>query len=537
MDAAGSNSSRDAASDGPGRHGGHGASAVASASAKRATKVNPQTLVMLFAVFVVALVVAGVTFVQMTDSSRLEARPTPIERLERQQRSDAVAAAEAESRRHADANHPAAAAPLDTGADGSATHRAALAGVDTNAVATADTTESGSKAGGFAGGSDVGGGTGGGWRGLVAEGSGRSVDDSDGECIAHCPPWLKQAYPTPPKKALHRLFDYLMRQAEPVCFDGIPMSAFTSAEGEDMYILYTFFQAELFSAVHGGRASVDKPRLTYMEAGAFDGLTQSNTWLMNKVFGWYGLNVEPSPPNFELLVKRRPNAYNVPMGVCPKPGTMKIYGEGLNADANKLHLQGWEHDQHGHGKERNVYTVPCMPLSRMVKEGKITHFDYMSVDVEGGELGMLQTLDWDATPVYVLMAEQNKGRGYGVKPCVEDPLRAYLHERGMCMFADGVGHSNEVWVNRTEFARVRRPPPPKPDAGELSEKDLAAAAATYEVDVKVADEAAAEGRSNEDVAKFLKFLGPCPNEFRHGDKIDGNAQWLADRRGVQLSAA
>jgi len=48
------------------------------------------------------------------------------------------------------------------------------------------------------------------------------------------------------------------------------------------------------------------PTCTYLEAGAYDGVQQSNTLAFRQQLGWGGLLVEPIPKYFELCVKNRP---------------------------------------------------------------------------------------------------------------------------------------------------------------------------------------------------------------------------------------
>ncbi|RXG53409.1 hypothetical protein Avbf_10361, partial [Armadillidium vulgare] len=48
---------------------------------------------------------------------------------------------------------------------------------------------------------------------------------------------------------------------------------------------------------------------TFIEAGAFDGETFSNTLNLEKEFGWSGLLIEPNPLEYELLARKNRKAY------------------------------------------------------------------------------------------------------------------------------------------------------------------------------------------------------------------------------------
>ena len=51
----------------------------------------------------------------------------------------------------------------------------------------------------------------------------------------------------------------------------------------------------------------DKRDGYFIELGASDGITLSNTYLLEKEFGWKGICAEPVPVKYEALCKNRPN--------------------------------------------------------------------------------------------------------------------------------------------------------------------------------------------------------------------------------------
>ena len=68
-------------------------------------------------------------------------------------------------------------------------------------------------------------------------------------------------------------------------------------------------------------------RGVFVDVGAFDGHTHSNTKTFEEAFKWRGICIEPSPPNFGDLTQRRPRCTNYNAAVCLKPGTTLVYGE------------------------------------------------------------------------------------------------------------------------------------------------------------------------------------------------------------------
>ena len=70
-----------------------------------------------------------------------------------------------------------------------------------------------------------------------------------------------------------------------------------SQDLEDLHIL----EILLLAAKHEGQK-------TFVELGALvDGKTFSNTYMLERCFGWHGLLIEGSPQNFEKLKRNRPS--------------------------------------------------------------------------------------------------------------------------------------------------------------------------------------------------------------------------------------
>lgn len=135
---------------------------------------------------------------------------------------------------------------------------------------------------------------------------------------------------------------------------------------------------------------------TFLEAGAHDGYTQSNTYFLERHRGWSGILVEPVP---ELRVKcerRRPHAqvfgcalvgpeHDSPDVAIHFGDLMSTIGETTHA-ASGLSVIG-----------RGAYSVsvPARTLSSVLDEATIGPVDLMILDLEGHELDVLRGLDRD----------------------------------------------------------------------------------------------------------------------------------------------
>ncbi len=140
----------------------------------------------------------------------------------------------------------------------------------------------------------------------------------------------------------------------------------------------------------------------YIELGAFDGITQSNTYFFEKNRYWKGLLIEPSKKAYELCCKNRPN--NIIVNCCCVSNTYndnKIFGDfnsSLMSSVNATRL-----------KSDNLVDVKVMTLEKILDENNINiEIDFLSLDTEGYELPILQGLNLDKyRPKYLLIEIYN----------------------------------------------------------------------------------------------------------------------------------
>lgn len=151
----------------------------------------------------------------------------------------------------------------------------------------------------------------------------------------------------------------------------------------------------------------------FIEAGANDGVSQSNTLYFEKYRKWRGLLIEPIPELAERCRRNRPKStvenaaltladfdgQQVAMRYCNLMSQVK---GAMKSDAEEL-----EHIQRGcqvQDIESRELRVPGKTLSRILDRLGVNHIDLLSLDVEGYELQALQGLDLDRhSPRFMLI--------------------------------------------------------------------------------------------------------------------------------------
>lgn len=152
----------------------------------------------------------------------------------------------------------------------------------------------------------------------------------------------------------------------------------------------------------------------FVDIGAYDGRTLSNTLFFEKELGWRGICVEPNPIPYEKLVKER-SCICVNGCVTDTSGEMPFMKvssapemlSGLVSKYDSRHLDRIKSEAAIDGATTEIIQVKCYVLNDLLKENKIDHIDYLSIDTEGGEYDILKSIDFDKVDIDIIDVENN----------------------------------------------------------------------------------------------------------------------------------
>lgn len=177
--------------------------------------------------------------------------------------------------------------------------------------------------------------------------------------------------------------------------------------------------------------------LTFLDIGAHDGITISNTYFLEKERYWTGICVEAQPLEFnKLKANRKCKCINV--AVSNFEGEIDFtYIEGyanmlsgISKNYNKEHLERILGEVNHYGGKINTITVPVKKAQTILEENDLFIIDFCSIDTEGSEFDIIKSIDFNKTQIKVFIIENNYK---------ETDIQKYLHTKGYIL------HSKLEW--------------------------------------------------------------------------------------------
>ena len=177
----------------------------------------------------------------------------------------------------------------------------------------------------------------------------------------------------------------------------------------------------------------------FVEVGALDGIGASNTYFFEKERGWSGLLIEPNPVEFnkmekldrELSIKENCaissdegdiNFLSIEGPCNVLSGILEFYNEQHISRINR-ELDSYKSYEIGHELYSRSETIKmkALRLETLFDKHNIKNIDLISIDVEGAELNVLKSINFDKVDISCFLIENN----YGL-----DKETEFLQEKG-----------------------------------------------------------------------------------------------------------
>lgn len=190
---------------------------------------------------------------------------------------------------------------------------------------------------------------------------------------------------------------------------------------ENYYLAYDSMDKKLEKLIPD---FLEKPNI-YIDAGAHDGLDESNTFFLEKKYNWRGLLIEPIPKIFQkckenrsylnffenyALVDKNYSKKKVEINYCNKMSVLNLLHKNFDLPyAPEEHVkEGNKFLQPGDELKNKTLYINAIPLQKLLDKYNLSEIGLFSLDVEGFELFVLDGVDFQKTTIHYILIESWK---------------------------------------------------------------------------------------------------------------------------------
>lgn len=213
--------------------------------------------------------------------------------------------------------------------------------------------------------------------------------------------------------------------------DGYALKSY-SQEGEDM-ILRRIFEKQKDGF--------------YVDVGAHHPKRFSNTYFFYKK-GWSGINIDATPGSMDKFNKLRKRDINLEVPISEKEDTLTYYmfnEPALNGFSRQLSDERTEKGNYKliDTKELKTKTLASVLIEYLSPNSQI---DFLSIDVEGLDLSVLKSNDWDKYKPKVIIVEILKN---SIETLLEHEITCFLKEKKYDFYAKSM--NSVFFINHSLF--------------------------------------------------------------------------------------
>jgi FkbM family methyltransferase len=173
----------------------------------------------------------------------------------------------------------------------------------------------------------------------------------------------------------------------------------------------------------------------FVDIGAHDGITGNNTIFFENEMEWSGICCEPLPNIYSQLQNNR-KSINLKCAVDTSDGTTDFYENegytemlsGIVSHYDHRHIERRNREILAFGGNSKVIQVRTLRLETIFDIFGVNHIDYLSIDVEGGEFAVIQSINFDKVFIDIIDFEDNYSD-------VSEDIKKYLNSKGYLFMA------------------------------------------------------------------------------------------------------
>jgi FkbM family methyltransferase len=152
----------------------------------------------------------------------------------------------------------------------------------------------------------------------------------------------------------------------------------------------------------------------FLDIGANDGVTINNTLFFEQELNWNGICIEPNPKIYSKLILNR-------KCICDNCCISEINGNvtfaqidgysemlsGIYDFYDPKHIDRINREISMYGGSLNKIQIPSKTLMTICEQYNIFNFDFCSIDVEGGEMSIIKSINFDKINIDYFIIENN----------------------------------------------------------------------------------------------------------------------------------
>jgi len=146
----------------------------------------------------------------------------------------------------------------------------------------------------------------------------------------------------------------------------------------------------------------------FVEFGATNGISLSNSFLLEQKYGWKGILAEPGRVWNAELISNRPNSKISTKCVWERSNQILSFNETQDPENSTISIFRNKKSRYSRHRKVNHYEVKTISLMDLLIEYNAPEYiDYLSIDTEGSELRIIQAFDFSKFSFGIISIEHN----------------------------------------------------------------------------------------------------------------------------------